>query len=168
MDNLPLLLLWSVLKSVSQIFEKRNSVLFDCSFCHVKNNRQGNVVLFANSLWKNDATVQKRTVKPKKAKRRKKKEKSRELYSTHFNTQQTHTHTQGRSRDKEERLKDFVSVKRRRSLRRSAFIHILFSKRDCCTLCHQKHIKIIIRAHFWKSKGERDEQHCERDDDDRQ
>ena len=45
------------------------------------------------------ATVQKkRTVKPKKAKRRKKKEKSRELYSTHFNTQQTHTHTRKEDR----------------------------------------------------------------------
>ena len=108
----------------------------------------------------------KKNSQTKKSKKKEKEGKiTRTLFDTFSHTTDTHTHKEDRTIKK--RLKDFVSVKRRRSLRRSAFIYILFAKRDYYTLCHQKHIKIIIST-FLKIQGERDEQHCERDDDDRQ
>ena len=93
----------------------------------------------------------KKNSQTKKSKKKEKEGKiTRTLFDTFSHTTDTHTHKEDRTIKK--RLKDFVSVKRRRSLRRSAFIYILFSKRDYYTLCHQKHIKIIIST-FLKIQG---------------
>jgi uncharacterized membrane protein YheB (UPF0754 family) len=86
--------------------------------------------------------------KQKEGKRRK----NHSNFIRHIFTHNRHTHTHKEDRTIKKRLKDFVSVKRRRSLRRSAFIYILFAKRDYYTLCHKKHIKIIIST-FLKIQG---------------
>ena len=125
---------------------------FDCSFCHVKNNKRAmlcSLPIVSETIF---ATVQKKEQSNQKKQKEGKRRKNHSNFIRHIFTHNRHTHTHKEDRTIKKRLKDFVSVKRRRSLRRSAFIYILFAKRDYYTLCHQKHIKIIIST-FLKIQG---------------
>ena len=121
--------------------------------------------------WSNTENIIERTKRTEEQKKEKKKENhTRTLFlvfdaSSFTPNQQTHEFFTTK------RLFDFVLRNEEGErdcawFKRSARVYIQLCKRETA-LCHQKHIKIRIST-FLKIQGERDEQHCERDDDDRQ
>ena len=150
-----------------------NSALFCLGHVSTKKTKTRGAISCAlggmRSLELMSATARETKVKPKKKEAKRSKtngKKHMNFIRRIFHTHNRHTHTHARAREwvharKRRLFFDFFSVKRRRRLRRSTLYSVLQERLYSLSSKSES-------AHFWKSKGERDEQHRERDDDDRQ